>query len=101
MLNQLVIIGRVTENPELIKGEEKDICNITIAIPRNYKNTNGEFETDFIPVILWQSLADNVSQYCHKGDLVGIKGRIEVMDEKLVVIAEKVTFLANNKNGEE
>ena len=69
---------------------------------------NGEYETDYIPCVLWKGVAESTTQYCKKGDLVGIKGRIqsrsyETEEEKRYVvelIAEKVTFLTS-KNKEE
>ena len=107
MLNQIVIIGRLVRNPE-IKEAENGIkyTNITLAVPRNFKNSNGEYESDFIDCKLWNGIAENASEYCHKGDLLGVKGRVETRvyepkeDEKKYiteVIAEKITFLSSKK----
>lgn len=109
MLNQFVIVGRLVRDPELHETEKgKKVTTITLAVPRSYKNTNGEYETDFINCILWASIAQNTTEYCKKGDLLGIKGRvqtrtIEKEEEKTVylteMIAEKITFLsAKNKD---
>lgn len=84
------------------------ITNLTLAVPRSFKNMNGEYETDFISCVLWKGVAENVVEYCKRGDLVGVKGRIqsrniEEDDNKkqiLEVVAEKVTFLSSNKNKE-
>ena len=51
----------------------KVFCNLTIGVPRPYKNDKGEYDTDFIQCKLWQGIARNTSEYCKKGDLVGIK----------------------------
>lgn len=106
MLNQVIIVGRLVRNPELRKSENGiKYTNVTLAVPRSYKNVNGEYETDFIDCRLWSGVAENTTEYCKKGDLIGVKGRIESrsfeVDEvkKYIteVIAEKVTFLSNKK----
>lgn len=106
MLNQVILVGRLTKDPEVKKSKNNiSYSYITLAVPRSYKNVNGEYETDFIDCVLWQVMASNTAEYCKKGDIVGIKGRIESRiyekdDEKKYlteVIAEKVTFLSNNK----
>ena len=109
MLNHTVIVGRIVKDPELKETDSgKKVTNITLAVPRSFKNMNGEYETDYIPCVLWKGVAESTTQYCKKGDLVGIKGRIqsrsyETEEEKRYVvelIAEKVTFLTS-KNKEE
>ncbi len=108
MLNQIIIVGRLTGNPEVAKLEDgKEKSQITLAIPRTYKNADGEYETDFVDCILWGGVATNTSEYCKKGDIIGVKGRIQTSNyeneygenKKLTqIIAEKVTFLSSNKN---
>ena len=110
MLNQLVVIGRLVRDPELRKTENgKNVTNITLAVPRSYKNPNGEYDTDFIDCVLWSTVAESTTEYCKKGDLLGVKGRIqtrriETEDEKTKqvteVVAEKVTFLSSIKHKE-
>ena len=103
MLNQTVLVGRLTKNPEIVETESgKKVSNITIAVPRTFKNSDGIYETDFIEITLWNSIAERTVEYWKKGDLVGIKGRIQSDsyekdgEKKSVsrVIAEKLTFLA-------
>lgn len=88
MLNQVVVVGRIysIENGELV-----------MAVPRSFKNDNGEYDTDYIEARLSKSIEENVSTYCEKGDLVGIKGRLESDLNRMYVIAEKVTFLSSRK----
>lgn len=102
MLNQIVLVGRLTNEVNLKKTEnDKNVANITLAIPRSFKNINGTYDTDFIDCVLWDSVATNTAEYCNKGDIVGIKGRmqsrvLETEKEKKYIteiIAEKVTFL--------
>lgn len=100
MLNQLVIVGRLTENPVLEKNDEKNSFKINLAVPRNYKNINGEYDVDYIPCILWNIVGETTAIMCHKGDVLGIKGHIESIEDKITVIAEKVTFLTSKRENE-
>lgn len=104
MLNQIVLVGRLVKDPELKETENgKKVSRITLAVPRSYKNQDGEYESDFINCTLWTGIAENTAEYCKKGDLLGVKGRIQTRayekdDEKKFiseVIAEKVTFLTS------
>ena len=63
MLNQSVIVGRVVRDPELNQTENGNkVTNLTLAVPRSYKNINGEYDTDFISCVLWKGVAEN-TQY--------------------------------------
>ena len=88
MLNQVVVVGRINS---------MENGNLVIAVPRSFKNENGEYDTDYIEARLSKSIESNVSTYCEIGDLVGIKGRLESDTNKMFVIAEKVTFLSSKK----
>lgn len=103
MLNQTVLVGRLTSDPELYETDNgKKVVRVTLAVPRSYKNMNGEYDTDFISCKLWQGVAQSTSDYCTKGDLVGVKGRLETYNYDTEegrkffteVVAEKVTFLS-------
>jgi single-strand DNA-binding protein len=110
MLNQTVIVGRIVRDLEVRETESGNkVAQLTLAVPRSFKNMEGQYETDFIPCVLWKGIAENTAEYCKKGDLVGIKGRIQTRDVELEdetrkkyveVIAEKVTFLSNKKTDE-
>ena len=107
MLNQIVIVGRLVKDPELRQTEGgKKVTNITLAIPRSYKNSEGVYETDFVDCVLWTGIAENTTEYCKKGDILGVKGRVQTRtyenaekEKRYVteVVAEKVTFLSSNK----
>lgn len=110
MLNQTVIVGRLVRDPELRETDTgKKITNITLAVPRSYKNVNGEYDTDFIPCTLWQGIAESTTEYVKKGDLLGVKGRVQSRNIELdddtkrsviELVAEKVTFLSSKKQEE-
>ena len=105
MLNQIVIVGRLVKSPELKVTEGgKKVSSITLAVPRSYKNMNGTYDTDFIDCVLWANVAETTTEYCHKGDLLGVKGRIQTRkieneEEKpkhvTEIIGERVTFLSS------
>ena len=106
MLNQLVLVGRLVRKPELRESEnKKKYAYVTLAVPRSFKNTNGEYDTDFVDCILWDNVATNTVEYCDKGDIVGVRGRIQSRvtedeeDKKTVIdiICEKVTFLSSKR----
>ena len=103
MLNQVVLVGRIVKRNET-KTNGKKIIKFTIGVPRPFKNINGDYEKDFIEIILWNGLSEISNNYCQKGDLVGIKGRLQSNvskdtknNNKLEVIAEKVTIISGNK----
>ena len=105
MLNQVVLVGRLTSDLEAKELEDgKKVTNMTLAIPRSFKNADGEYETDFVECTLWNNIAENTAEYCKKGDIVGVKGRLQTSNYekedgskvfKLDVVAEKVTFLSS------
>lgn len=101
MLNQVVLVGRLTSDPEIEKIEEKEFTRITLAVARSYKNVDGVYETDFIPCTLWNQIANNTAEYCKKGDIVGVKGRLQSNENKIELVAEKVTFLSSKKENED
>lgn len=109
MLNQVVLVGRLTGDPELRKTEEgKTVTTITLAIQRSFKSSQtNEYETDFIRCTLWQGIAEATVSYCKKGSIVGVKARLQQRDfiqndQKLFsypeVIVEKISFISNQKD---
>lgn len=110
MLNQVVLVGRLTKDLEVKELEDgKKVTNLTLAIPRSFKNADGEYETDFIDCSLWNSIAENTAEYCKKGDIIGVKGRLQSSsfekedgnkEFRTQVMAEKVTFLSSRSKDE-
>lgn len=100
MLNQIVLVGRITKTPEMMENQDgSKFAIINLAVPRTFKNENGEYETDFIDCTLWTGIAENTCEYCKKGDVVGIRGRIQNLNNtaQLQLIAEKVSFLSSKE----
>ena len=107
MHNTVCLIGRLTNTPKIQELENgAKTTTINVAVQRDFKNEKGIYETDFFEVQLWDAIAINTCVYCQKGDLVGIKGRLQNFnyeDEngnkkmKIMVIAEKISYLASKK----
>lgn len=97
MSNCVMLIGRLTTTPEVQDSiDNKKYCIVTLAITRSYKNDEGFYETDFIPVRLEGTIATNTAEYCKQGDLVGVKGMLQkTKDGRLQVFTERISFLAS------
>lgn len=110
MLNQIILVGRLTRNIEVHKAENGvKVATIPLAVPRSFKNSEGTYDTDFLDCIAFDNIAENTSEYCSRGDIVGIKGRIQSRvvereegkkENKIELICEKITFLSNHKKEE-
>ena len=73
-MNSTYIVGRLVNEPEVKELDNgKKVTNVTLAVPRSYKNSNGEYETDFIKCSLWNGIAERVTEYCKKGDVISVK----------------------------
>lgn len=110
MINQVTLVGRLTKNPELkVTLDGVYVTTVTLAVNRNFKNQQGEIDTDFVQCTLWRKMAENLCNYCKKGSLVGITGRIQTRSyeqagqRKYVteVIGESIHFLSTRKSQEE
>ena len=94
MLNQIVLIGKLTENPKLNTSENGvKVTSISVAVQRPFKNVDGVHDIDIITCII----GNNSIDYCEKGDTVGIKGRLQNSNNKIEVIAEKVTYFSTKQ----
>lgn len=79
MLNKIVLMGRLTRDPELRKTDSgTSVASFTIAVDRDFKAKSGEKETDFIDIVVWRSTADFVSQYFTKGRMAVVDGRLQI-----------------------
>ncbi|KUO61906.1 MAG: single-stranded DNA-binding protein [Gracilibacter sp. BRH_c7a] len=79
MLNRIVLIGRLTKDPELrYTPNGVAVTSFTLAVDRTYKNAQGEKETDFIPCVVFRQLAELCANYLAKGKLAAIEGRLQI-----------------------
>ncbi len=109
MLNRVVLIGRLTRDPELrYTPSGVAVANFTLAVDRNFKNAQGEREADFIPCVVYRQLAELCANYLSKGKLAAVDGRIQIRSydgqdgqKRWVteVIAENVRFLSPKEGG--
>lgn len=107
-MNSVNLIGRLTENPEMRQTQGGTaVTNFSIAIPRDYKDQNGEYPTDFIQIQAWRHTAEFVCKYFVKGARVGITGQIQTSKYKdrdgnnrtsVYVIASGVDFADAKKD---
>lgn len=103
MLNRVILIGRLTQDPELrYTANGLGRCTFTLAVNRSYANQAGERTADFIDIVTWRQLAETCASYLSKGRLVAVEGRLQVRNyetqdgqkRKVVeVVADTVKFL--------
>jgi single-strand DNA-binding protein len=109
MLNRVVLVGRLTKDPELkYTPNGVAVANFTLAVNRPFSNQQGEKETDFINVVVWKKAAENVANFLKKGSLAGVDGRISTRNYEnnqgqrvyvTEVTAESVQFLEPKNSG--
>lgn len=107
MINNVVVVGRLTRAVDLrYTSNGTAYASFTVAVERNFKNQNGEKETDFINCAMWRKPAENLANYTKKGSLIGIEGRIQTRNYDnqqgqrvyvTEVLAEKFSFLESAK----
>lgn len=104
-MNNVILIGRLTNDLELKEIGESKVINFTLAVQRNYKNKDGEIETDFINCVVWNATAENMNEFCKKGDLLAVEGSLqtsvyekdEVKHYKTEVRVDRMRFLQQKK----
>lgn len=78
MINRVVLVGRLTKNPEFrTTPSGVDVATFTLAVNRNFKSKNGEQQADFINCVVFRKQAENVNNYLNKGSLAGVDGRLQ------------------------
>lgn len=99
-MNNLIVVGRLVSDVELKTSEnDKKMCSFKLAVTRSFKNINGIYDTDFISCVAFDLLAMKLKDYCKKGDLIGVRGRLQCQDVegKMVVITERLSFVSNGR----
>lgn len=79
MINNVVLVGRITRDPELryTPQQNQAVATFNLAVNRQFKNANGEREADFINCVIWRQQAENLANWAKKGTLIGLTGRIQ------------------------
>ena len=81
MLNKIVVMGRLTRDPELRRTQSGlSVTSFSVACDRDFKSQSGEKETDFIDIVAWRSTAEFVSKYFTKGRMAVVEGRLQIRD---------------------
>ena len=111
MTNVAVLIGRLTSNPDMKYTQSGvAVANFSIAVDRDFKNKDGERETDFFDVTCWRGLAETVGNNLTKGRLVAVQGRLQQdrwenqegqKRSKVIINADEVRFLGSKGESEE
>jgi len=111
-MNKIILSGRFVSDPEIYETpKQKKLAKFRLAVKRNFKNANGDYDTDFFSCIAFGN-AENIKQYCHKGDQVLVEGRVQnrtYEDDKkekhyiTEIMCDNVEFLygKNNSSSEE
>ena len=105
MLNNVVLVGRMTKDPELrYTPNNQAVATFSLAVNRNFKGQNGEREADFINCVAWEKTGETIAEYFRKGSQIGVQGRLSVRsyeqngENKWIaeVIVEKFDFIGSN-----
>ena len=109
MLNKIILMGRLTRDPELRRtGSGTAVTSFSLAVDRDFKSQSGEKETDFIDIVAWRSTAEFVSKYFTKGRMAVVEGRLQIRDwtdrdggkrRSAEVIADNVYFGDSKREG--
>lgn len=110
MINNVTIIGRTTKDIELrATSSGTNNASFSLAVERNFKNANGEKETDFINCVAWRKTAEILAQYAPKGSMIGVRGRIQTRNYEnnqgvrvyvTEVVADEVQLIDTRKNNQ-
>lgn len=108
MINRVVLIGRLTKDPELRTTQSGiSVASFILAVDRNYKNKDGSRSTDFVNCVMWRKAAEIFCNYTYKGSKVGIEGRLQTRQYKskngdtvfvTEVVVDNFTFLDSRKD---
>lgn len=108
MLNKVIIMGRLTRDPELRRTQGGTaVTSFTMAVDRGFKSQSGEKETDFIDVVAWRNTGEFAAKYLAKGRMAAVEGRIQVRDwqdkdgnrrKSVEVVADNVYFADSKRD---
>jgi len=107
-MNRVVLVGRITKDPEVKMNGDTAVCNFTVAINRPYANERGERQADFINCVIWRKQAENLGRFVRKGHQIGVEGRIQTRSFELEgqtryvteVLCDSVQFLESKQSDE-
>ena len=97
MTNIIYLIGRLNAKPEKVTINKKEVLALYLKVTRSFKNKDGNYDNDVFYIEVPFTNIDNYIDCMNEGDLVGIKGHVEIRKNKFIVICEKLTFLAGKE----
>ena len=110
MLNRIILMGRLTRDPELRRTSSGTaVTSFSLAVDRDFKSQSGEKETDFIDIVAWRNTAEFVSKYFTKGRMAVVEGRLQIRDwtdkdggkrRSAEVIADNIYFGDSKRDGD-
>ena len=108
MLNNVIIMGRLTRDPELRRTQSGTaVTSFTMAVDRDFKSQSGEKETDFIDVVAWRNTGEFAAKYLAKGRMAAVEGRIQAREwqdkdgnrrKAVEVVADNVYFADSKRD---
>ena len=105
-MNKVILVGNLTRDPELqTTSTGVPVCRFSLAVSRRYANADGERETDFLNIVVWNTLAENCAKYLQKGSKVAVTGAIQTRSYEseegkryiTEIIADEVEFVGAKK----
>lgn len=110
MINTVALSGRLTKDPEVRRTQNnKAVSSFTIAVDRDYKNQDGTRTADFVNCVAWEKSAELLQSYCHKGDMIGVEGRVQTRNYQdrngnrvyvTEILAHRLSFLGSSRNND-
>ena len=102
MFNSVNLVGRLAREFNITENENgKKYVSSSLAITNDYKNSNGEYDTEFIPFTLFGLTAERAAEYCKVGDVIGIRGHLSYSNNKLFINTDKLSFVASKSKKDE
>lgn len=103
-MNSIMLVGRIVRQPKLIEENEHKCCYITLAINRDFRNSEGIYETDFIDIKVPFPMCNAIVEYCLKGDAIGVRGVVERLPKykNVRIVAREISLISSSggKNNE-
>ena len=106
-MNKVILTGNLSKDVDLTAtANGVSVARFTIAVSRRFTNAEGERETDFFNCVAWRNLAENLAQYCHKGDKIGVVGNLQTRTYEAQdgskryiteIVADEIDFLNTKK----
>lgn len=109
-MNRIVLIGNLTKDVELRKVGQTNVATFTLAVARDFKNSQGQKDTDFIPCQCWGKIGENLARFTSKGSKIAVEGRLQVRPYEdsngnkrtaTEVICSQVEFLSTKQSGQQ